>query len=39
MTFSRDLIEQKLEKVLALGKQLIGKAISLPENIDREYNI
>lgn len=34
--FSTDLIDPKLKNVLALQEQLIGKAKSLPENIDRE---
>lgn len=34
--FSADLIEPKLANVLALQKQLIGKAKSLPEHTDRE---
>ena len=34
--FSKDAIASRLENVLALQKQLIGHAKSLPENLDRE---
>ena len=34
--FSTETVKPRLDDVLALQKQLVGKAKSLPENIDQE---